>query len=72
MKRVALAALFVLSLSACAVVKPWERGDMARRSMSAGFGDQGLSGSYRSKLVQTKAAHATAVGAPGGGCGCSQ
>lgn len=27
---------------------------MARRSMSAGFGDQGLSGRYRGKLVQTK------------------
>lgn len=70
--RLWLVALTVLASSGCAVVRPWERGAFARRSMTAGFGDQGLGGRYRGKLVETRTGHGAALGAPGGGCGCSQ
>lgn len=67
-----LVLLAVITLPGCVAVRPWERGAFARRSMTAGFGDQGLSGRYRGKLVETRTGHGAALGAPGGGCGCSQ
>jgi len=38
----------------------------------AGFGDTGMAARYRGKLVETRTGHGAAIGAPGGGCGCSQ
>lgn len=62
----------LVALSGCAAVRPWERGAFARRAMSAGLGDRGIVGRYEGKLVETKTGHGAALGAPGGGCGCSQ
>ena len=66
------AALLALALTSCVTVRPWERGHHARRAMLAGFGDGGLAGRQRAKIVETKTGHGAAGGAPGGGCGCSQ
>jgi hypothetical protein len=67
-----LVALAAIALSGCVMVRPWERGDHARRSMIAGFGDTGVAARHRAKLVETRTGHGAANGAPGGGCGCSQ
>ena len=67
-----LTVVVVVASPACVTVQPWERGQLARRAMTAGLGDQGLAGRYRAKLVETKTAHGTTAAAPGGGCGCSQ
>lgn len=66
------AALVIGGLAGCVTVRPWERGHHARRAMLAGFGDDGMTGRHRAKLVETRTGHGAAAGAPGGGCGCSQ
>jgi hypothetical protein len=67
-----LAVSGLLLLAGCVAVKPWQRGDHARRAMTAGFGDDGIAGGYRGKVLETKTAGGAARQAPGGGCGCSQ
>jgi hypothetical protein len=68
----AVAALLFLGLAGCVAVKPWQRADHARPAMAAGFGDDGMAGKYRGKVLETKTGGGAARQAPGGGCGCSQ
>lgn len=71
--RQLLLALIVVAAGACARVKPWQRGDHARPSMTTRFGEaSGFDGAYRARVLETKAAGGLAGVAPGGGCGCSQ
>jgi hypothetical protein len=58
MTRLAL-ALALVTVAACAPVRPWEREKLASRAMSLDVGEEGLAGAHRG-------------GAPGGGCGCTQ
>ena len=40
--------------------------------MEARFGERGLAGEYRAKLLESKAGGGLPGDAPGGGCGCTQ
>jgi hypothetical protein len=64
--------LVLVSLAGCVRVRPWQRGDLSRRSMTTGLGDAGLDGAYRAKVLETMTGGGAAGTAPGGGCGCSQ
>jgi hypothetical protein len=65
-------ALVLVVLAGCAPVRPWERGKLASPAMMAGFGEQGLTGAYRAKVLESKTGGGLPGGAPGGGCGCTQ
>jgi uncharacterized protein DUF4266 len=69
MRRALLLAAALLA--GCVTVHPWEREDLARRSMAA-RGDGGVATRYQHKLLETQTAGGAAGAAPGGGCGCSQ
>ena len=71
--RQLLPVVLAVVVAGCAAVKPWQRGDHARPSMSTRFGERGrFAAPYRAKVLETKAAGGLAGVAPGGGCGCSQ
>ena len=64
--------LCLLGGSGCVTVKPWQREDLARPSMTVRFGEAGVAGEYRGKVVESKTAAGLPGDAPGGGCGCTQ
>jgi hypothetical protein len=69
----ALAVLaLVAAVSACARVKPWQREQLARPCMETRFGEAGISGEYRAKVLESKTGGGLPGDAPGGGCGCTQ
>jgi hypothetical protein len=67
----AMAWFGLLVLSACAPVRPWERGRLARPAMTRGAASP-LTDTYRSKLLESRTAGGLPGTAPGGGCGCTQ
>jgi uncharacterized protein DUF4266 len=71
MTRLAL-ALALLTVAACAPVRPWEREKLASRAMSLDVGEEGLAGAHRARVVESRTAGGLPGGAPGGGCGCTQ
>ena len=56
----------------CAAVRPWEREHLAKRSMTARFGEEGFAGQYWSKVTESVTGGGVPGEAPGGGCGCTQ
>jgi Domain of unknown function (DUF4266) len=71
MKLLARLVLIVAAanLAACAQVKPWERGNLARPEM--GFSDDGLERKIRDHVNHSKEASSSVVAGSGGGCGCN-
>lgn len=67
-----VAGSVLLSASGCAVVRPWERQQLASPAMEARFGEEGFAGDYRAKTLESKAGGGLPGDAPGGGCGCTQ
>lgn len=59
-------------LPGCVRVKPFERAHLASPCMTAGLGEDGLTGEYRAKYVESKTGGGAPGSAPGGGCGCAQ
>ena len=66
--RVAL-LLSVTLLCACANVKPWERGDLARKEMA--FIPDPMELSIKEHIYYSKEASTTGSAVSGGGCGCN-
>jgi hypothetical protein len=62
-------ALFAASLTGCQVVRPWERGHLARRDMS--WDPDALESTRRGHVYFSKEAALSGGGAGGGGCGCN-
>ena len=61
--------LLLLTLSACARVKPWQREDLARRSM---ISDQSAGESrFQQHARGAREGAEGGTGEPGGGCGCN-
>ncbi|MGE0859795.1 MAG: DUF4266 domain-containing protein [Gammaproteobacteria bacterium] len=58
----------VLLLAACAEVRPWERGVLAKPHMAWDAGP--LSGALEAHVYGSREAAAAAAAAAGGGCGC--
>jgi hypothetical protein len=61
-----------LALAACAAVKPYERGELARKCMQSPFSRQETKSDYDNKVLQTAAGAELPGGTPGGGCGCTR
>ncbi len=61
--------LCVVQLSACAVVKPWERGILARPEMA--WEPDALRGQLKEHVYFSKEGSSGGYGAGGGGCGCN-
>lgn len=68
----AAAAALVLSTSACARVRPWQRERLASRAMQSPFADVGWTPAYQAKVLESKTGGGLPGSAPGGGCGCTQ
>lgn len=64
-----LLVIVLLNISACARVKPWERGNLARPEM--GFITDGLEKKIQDHIDQSKEASSSVVAGSGGGCGCN-
>lgn len=60
------------SASACANVKAWQRGELAKPCMTAGLGEEKLHAQYKAKVLETTTGSGLPGDAPGGGCGCTQ
>ncbi|GAA3962561.1 DUF4266 domain-containing protein [Allohahella marinimesophila] len=71
--RAPVAALLVISLvvglQACAQVKPWERGDLARSEMA--WDPDPLASTLDAHIYFAKEASSGGSAAEGGGCGCN-
>lgn len=70
-RRIA-AALLASAIGACAPVKPWQRGDLARPCMTPKAGEGRLASRYRAKLIETTTGGGLPGEPAGGGCGCTQ
>jgi hypothetical protein len=64
-----LGLLFIFSLAACAPVKKWERGNLARPEMA--FTPDALTQKIQDHIYQSKEGSASVVAGAGGGCGCN-
>ena len=69
MNRLLLAALALSLLSGCVQVKPWQRGELARRSM--GWEVDPLQAGLADHVYFSKEAASGRAGLGGGGCGCN-
>lgn len=68
--RLGLAALLpVLLLAACADVKPWQKGDLARPEMQ--FEGDPLAARLAQHIYFSKENASGGYGVGGGGCGCN-
>ncbi len=65
----AVAALLLLAISGCTVVKPWERDVLARRDMA--FESDVLEASREAHIYFSKEASMPGGTGGGGGCGCN-
>ncbi len=63
----ALAAL-AASTTACATVKPWQRGQLANRCMQ--FDPDGGFAAFRGHWQESREGASGGAGLQGGGCGC--
>ena len=70
-RALGLACLVVLlaGLTGCQVVRPWERGHLARRDMS--WDPDALESTRRGHVYFSKEAAMSGGGGGGGGCGCN-
>ena len=68
LKRTAL-ILLCLSCCACAGVKSWERGNLARPEMS--FHPDPLATQIKDHIYHSKEASSSTTAGSGGGCGCN-
>ncbi|MBU2870668.1 DUF4266 domain-containing protein [Colwellia sp. E2M01] len=64
-----LICIIVLNLSACASVKPWQKGNLAKKEMS--WDPDSLQRSMNSQVQASKEASRGGYGSAGGGCGCN-
>ncbi len=71
MLRVTIPMVAILGMG-CANVLPYQRGDLARKSMVSPFSQFELKSDYDNKILQTATAAELPGGTPGGGCGCTQ
>jgi len=69
-KSALLIALITLTGSACRVVAPYEREQLAHPVMRDPFVDGDAA--YQNKLIQTRTGGGLPGTAVGGGCGCTQ
>lgn len=67
MRRLLLVA--TLLLAACASVKPWEKGYLAKPNMA--FDPDPLEARQRNHIYASKEAASGGVGVGNGGCGCN-
>lgn len=67
--RPVMACLLAVLLCACAPVKPWQRGNLARPQMALDEDPMLLSISQH--IYDSKEASSGGVGPAGGGCGCN-
>ncbi|NTU96716.1 MAG: DUF4266 domain-containing protein [Chlorobiaceae bacterium] len=65
----ALMLLFILALSACSTVQPWEKGTLARPEMT--FEGDPLDIRYTEHIYSSKEGASGGAGVGGGGCGCN-
>ena len=61
--------VFCLCLSACTVVKPWQRGTLAKPEMA--WSKDSLEAEFEQHVFSSKEASHGGDGAAGGGCGCN-
>lgn len=70
MKWLFLSLAFVISASSsCTPVQPWEKGNLAKKSMS--FEPDALEARERQHIYFSKEASSGGYGIGGGGCGCN-
>lgn len=69
MRRLLLSIAVIASLSGCAVVRPHERQNLARREMTADC-DPGEA-RFRQHQTGSREGADGGTGEPGGGCGCN-
>jgi hypothetical protein len=67
--RRCLFMLALLALGACAPVKPWEKGYLAKTNMA--FDPDPVEARQRNHLYASKEAAKGGNGVGGGGCGCN-
>ena len=70
-KRIMLVgiSLLALGLSACAEVKPWQRGDLSREEMA--WQPDPMDASLHGHIYFSKEASTGGASTGGGGCGCN-
>jgi hypothetical protein len=61
--------LFIVVLSGCGTVQPWERGLLAKDEMQ--WTPDVMSAQLRNQVYASKEASSGGTGAAGGGCGCN-
>lgn len=69
MRCLLLATLALSMLSGCVAVKPWQRGELARRSMA--WEPDPLQAGLADHVYFSKEAASGRAGLGGGGCGCN-
>jgi hypothetical protein len=67
--RALLLAAFAAGLSACAQVKPWQKGELAKPEMA--FDADPLQSRYLQHIYFSKENASGGYGVGGGGCGCN-
>lgn len=67
--RLLVGALILFAFIACAEVKPWQRGNLAKPHMA--FDTDPLESKLQQHLYQSKEGGFGGYGIGGGGCGCS-
>lgn len=61
--------LLILMAAACAQVKPWERGELAKREMA--FDVDPMETKIRDHIYFSKEGSSSGSAVTGGGCGCN-
>ena len=69
MLKISVLFLFVVSGSACTVVKPWERGQLAEARMS--FEPDPMETTLNDHMYYSKEGSSSGSAVTGGGCGCN-
>jgi hypothetical protein len=68
-RRILIAAAVALSVGACATTKPWQREDLARKSMA--MDPDGERAALRLHFLGIREGAVGGFGGGGGGCGCN-
>jgi len=68
MKKV-LICFILLNISACTSVKPWQKGNLAKKEMA--WEPDGMQSAMNSQVYASKEASRGGYGSAGGGCGCN-
>ena len=64
-----LMCFIILNISACTTVKPWEKGNLAKKEMYWEADD--MQSAMNSQVYNSKESSRGGYGAAGGGCGCN-